>query len=124
MLDVLTSGFRNARLKLQGKTRLTEENVADALREVRTSLIQADVEFGVVKEFIAQVKERALGEIVLKSDCGDEASCRRLERKASTSGWLAVWLCACIAAGVGKRSLFHVKYFLPSVCSMSSHKTS
>ncbi|MCO4743633.1 MAG: signal recognition particle protein [Proteobacteria bacterium] len=64
MLDVLTSGFRNAKLKLQGKAQLTEDNIAEALREVRTSLIQADVEFGVVKTFIAQVKERALGEIV------------------------------------------------------------
>ncbi len=64
MLDVLTRGFKNARLKLQGKTELTEDNVADALREVRTSLIQADVEIGVVRTFIEKVKERSLGEVV------------------------------------------------------------
>ena len=64
MFDVLSRGFKNARLKLQGRAELNEDNIADALKEVRTSLIQADVEFGVVKDFIAQVKERSLGEIV------------------------------------------------------------
>ena len=64
MLDVLSKGFKNARLKLQGKTELTEDNIQDALREVRTSLIQADVELSVVKAFIEQVKIRALGNVV------------------------------------------------------------
>ncbi len=64
MLEVLSRGFQNARLKVQGKARLSEENIADALREVRTSLIQADVQIGVVKDFIEQVKQRSLGEIV------------------------------------------------------------
>lgn len=64
MFDVLSRGFKNARLKLKGKTELTEANIADALREVRSSLIQADVQIGVIKEFVASVKERALGEIV------------------------------------------------------------
>ena len=68
MLDVLSKGFKNARLKLQGKSELTEENIQEALREVRTSLIQADVELSVVKAFIEQVKQRALGSVVhLKS---------------------------------------------------------
>ena len=71
MLDVLSKGFKNARLKLQGKTQLTEENIQEALREVRTSLIQADVELSVVKAFIEQVKQRALGNVVhLKSKQG------------------------------------------------------
>jgi len=64
VLEVLTRGFKNAQLKLQGKTRLTEENIGDALREVRTSLIQGDVSIGVVRAFVEQVKQRALGEIV------------------------------------------------------------
>ena len=64
MFDVLSRGFKNARLKLQGKARLDEENVSEALREVRTSLIQADVQIGVVRDFIDQVKERALGSVV------------------------------------------------------------
>ncbi|MBN2801223.1 MAG: signal recognition particle protein [Deltaproteobacteria bacterium] len=64
MFDVLTRGFRNARLKLQGKAELTEENISEALREVRTSLIQADVQIGVVRDFMDRVKTKALGEIV------------------------------------------------------------
>lgn len=64
MLETLTKGFRTARLKLQGKTTLTEDNVATALRDVRVSLLEADVELGVVKAFLERVKERAIGEVV------------------------------------------------------------
>jgi signal recognition particle subunit SRP54 len=64
MLDVLSKGFRAARMKLQGKAELSESNISDALRDVRVSLLEADVEFGVVKAFLARVKERALGEVV------------------------------------------------------------
>lgn len=72
MFDVLSKGFKTARLKLQGKAELTEDNIADALREVRSSLIQADVEIGVVKDFVGRVKERSLGEIVpLKAPTGE-----------------------------------------------------
>ncbi|MEN0061823.1 MAG: signal recognition particle protein [Myxococcota bacterium] len=64
MFDVLTKGFKSAQLALQGKTELTEDNLAPALREVRTSLLQADVQLSVVKDFLARVKEKALGDIV------------------------------------------------------------
>ena len=64
MLESLTNGFRKARLKLQGKAQLSEENISDALREVRVSLLEADVELGVVRSFLDQVRERALGEVV------------------------------------------------------------
>jgi signal recognition particle subunit SRP54 len=64
MLETLTQGFRNARLKLQGKTQLTEENISDALKDVRISLLEADVELGVVRTFLGRVRERALGEVV------------------------------------------------------------
>ncbi|MCP4919155.1 MAG: signal recognition particle protein [Proteobacteria bacterium] len=64
MLETLSKGFRAARLKLQGKAELTEDNIADALRDVRVSLLEADVELGVVKSFLGRVKERALGEVV------------------------------------------------------------
>lgn len=64
MLDVVTKGFRAARNKLGGKAELTEENIEDALRDIRVALLEADVDFGVVKGFIAQVKEKALGEVV------------------------------------------------------------
>ena len=64
MLETLSKGFRNARLKLSGKTTLTEENIKNALRDVRVSLLEADVEMGVVKTFLATVKERSLGDVV------------------------------------------------------------
>ena len=53
--------------QLRGEARLTEANVADALREVRMALLEADVALPVVKDFIARVKEKALGEEVIGS---------------------------------------------------------
>jgi len=64
MLDTLSKGFRNARLKLQGKAEMSEEAVADALRDVRISLLEADVELDVIRSFLDKVKERSLGQIV------------------------------------------------------------
>ncbi len=64
MFDALTKGFKAARNRLAGLTELTEQNVETALREVRLSLLEADVELGVVKSFIARVKEKALGEVI------------------------------------------------------------
>ncbi|GDX79977.1 signal recognition particle protein [Deltaproteobacteria bacterium] len=64
MFDTLSRGFRNARLKLQGKTELSEESVADALRDVRVSLLEADVSLDVAKDFLAKVKDRSLGKVV------------------------------------------------------------
>jgi signal recognition particle subunit SRP54 len=64
MFDALTKGFKAARNRLAGLTELTEQNVETALREVRLSLLEADVELGVVKSFVARVKEKALGEVV------------------------------------------------------------
>ncbi len=64
MFNKLSDGFRNAKLKLQGKTTLTEDNIKFALKDVRMSLIEADVEIDVMKKFLATVKERSLGEVV------------------------------------------------------------
>ncbi len=64
MFDALTKGFKAARNRLAGLTELTEQNVESALREVRLSLLEADVELGVIKTFLARVKEKALGEVV------------------------------------------------------------
>ncbi len=61
--DKLQQTFKN----LRGHGRLSEANISDALREVRLALLDADVHFAVAKEFIAKVKERAMGEEVLKS---------------------------------------------------------
>jgi len=61
--DRLSKTLRN----ITGKGRLTEDNIKDTLREVRMALLEADVALPVVREFIAQVKEHALGEEVNKS---------------------------------------------------------
>jgi signal recognition particle subunit SRP54 len=53
--------------RLRGKGRVTEKDVADAMREVRQALLEADVNFKLVKQFVANVQERALGQEVLQS---------------------------------------------------------
>ncbi|GAB6082631.1 signal recognition particle protein [Desulfuromonas carbonis] len=67
MFDNLTEKFDAVFKKLRGHGRLTEENIQEALREVRLVLLEADVNFRVVKDFIASVRERAVGQEVLRS---------------------------------------------------------
>jgi signal recognition particle subunit SRP54 len=67
MFDALKRGFREAQNRLAGLTELTAENIKPALREVRTSLLEADVELGVIKRFLGRVEERALGQTVRTS---------------------------------------------------------
>jgi len=64
MLETLTQGFTAAREKLAGVKQLTEANIDQSLRDVRMSLLEADVDLAVVKQFLATVKERSLGEKV------------------------------------------------------------
>ncbi len=64
MLEVLSNGFNKARDRLKGKIELNADNIADALKDVRLSLLEADVHYSVVKTFIARVQENALGELV------------------------------------------------------------
>src|SRR5512140_2410820 len=75
MFDALAKGFKQAKNRLAGLTELTEANIEPALREVRLSLLEADVELGVVKSFLARVKDKALGEVVkLKAKGADGQS--------------------------------------------------
>ena len=67
MLDNLTNRFAGIVKTLRGQSRFTEDNIADALRDVRMALLEADVGLPVVKEFIARVKEKALGADVMQS---------------------------------------------------------
>jgi signal recognition particle subunit SRP54 len=67
MFETLTKGFRAARQRLSGLTELDEENIEQALRDVRLSLLEADVEFNVVKRFLAAVKEKAIGDVMQTS---------------------------------------------------------
>ena len=65
MLDNLTQRLTGVIKTLRGQARLSEDNIQDALREVRLALLEADVALPVVKEFAAQVKQAALGQEVI-----------------------------------------------------------
>jgi signal recognition particle subunit SRP54 len=67
MLENLTDRLQGVIKNLKGQARLTDDNIADAMREVRMALLEADVALPVVKDFIAQVKLRAQGKDVLQS---------------------------------------------------------
>ncbi len=67
MFDTLTQRLSRVVKSLRGEARLTDANIADALREVRLALLEADVALPVVKDFIAAVKEKAVGEEVVGS---------------------------------------------------------
>lgn len=63
----LSSKFQNIARKFKGKTRITESDLKEMLREVKLALLEADVNYKIVKEFIATIQEKALGQDVLKS---------------------------------------------------------
>jgi len=67
MFENLTDRLSQSIRQIRGTARLTEDNIKDTLREVRKALLEADVALPVVKEFAEQVKQRALGEDVMKS---------------------------------------------------------
>jgi signal recognition particle subunit SRP54 len=67
MFESLTDRLSSTLKNISGKGRLTEDNIKDTLREVRMALLEADVALPVVRDFVAQVKERALGTEVSKS---------------------------------------------------------
>ena len=63
----LSSRLQEITRKIKGEARITESNMKDMLREVKLALLEADVNYKIVKEFIASVQEKALGQDVLKS---------------------------------------------------------
>src|SRR5438876_7637231 len=67
MLDSLSTRLQSIFDRLGGHGRLTEENIQEALREVRVALLEADVNFKVVRTFIDRVREKAVGQDVLRS---------------------------------------------------------
>ncbi len=74
MLETISRGFKNAKARLTGVTDLTPDNIEEALRDVRMSLLEADVEFKVTKTFLERVKEKAIGQsIKLRAKAGDRA---------------------------------------------------
>jgi signal recognition particle subunit SRP54 len=72
MLETISRGFKAAKARLTGVAELTPENIEEALRDVRMSLLEADVEFKVTRRFLERVKEKAIGETVqLRAKAGD-----------------------------------------------------
>jgi signal recognition particle subunit SRP54 len=67
MFEALTQRLEGIFDRLRGAGRLTEENIQEALREVRVALLEADVNFKVVKSFVERVRDRAVGQDVLRS---------------------------------------------------------
>ncbi len=67
MFNSLSDNLQETFKKLRGHGKLSEKNISDALRQVRLALLEADVEFSVAKEFIAKVKEKSMGETVMRS---------------------------------------------------------
>ncbi len=67
MFENLTERLQEAFRKISGQGRISEENISEAIREVRRALLEADVNLKVVKEFINNVKESSIGQDVLKS---------------------------------------------------------
>ena len=67
LFEGLSSRLQNAVNRLRGKGRVTEKDIRDMMREIRIALLEADVNYKVVKDFIAKVTERALGQNILES---------------------------------------------------------
>ena len=86
MLEIVSKGFKSAKAALTGKTELTEANINEAVREIRVSLLEADVEIGVVRTFLKRVKERAIGEVV---------------QLQTSKGIQCYVICVCFFSGIG-----------------------
>jgi signal recognition particle subunit SRP54 len=67
MFGTLTDKFKTLFSSLSSKKVLTEDNIAEAVREVRLALLDADVNYTVVSQFVRRVKEKAVGDLVTKS---------------------------------------------------------
>ncbi len=73
MFDNLTSAFSKALDKLRGQKKLTEENMQEGLKAVRQALLEADVHFKVAKDFVARVRDKAVGlDLIQKVDPGQQ----------------------------------------------------
>ena len=67
MLDALSQKLETILKRLRGYGVLTEQNIAEALKEVRLALLEADVNFKIVKDFIDHVRKKAVGQEVLQT---------------------------------------------------------
>ena len=84
MLDHLTQRLGRVMKALRGEARLTDSNIQDALREVRLALLEADVALPVVKQFIAAVRDKAVGQEVLDALSPGQALVAVVQRELAT----------------------------------------
>ena len=84
--ESLTDKLQNVFKKLRSKGRLTEEDVKIALKEVKMALLEADVNFRVVKQFTKSVQERAVGQDVMNG-----LNPGQMVIKIVTKSWLILW---------------------------------
>jgi signal recognition particle subunit SRP54 len=84
MFDSLSSKLQNAFRNLRGLGKISESNVADALREVRMALLEADVNFKVARDFIERVKTKALGAEVVPAS----SPASRSSKSSTTNSWI------------------------------------
>jgi signal recognition particle subunit SRP54 len=80
MFDRLSTRLQKAFRNLRGVGKLSEQNIQDALREIRMALLEADVHYATAKAFIARIKEKSLGQEVLDSvhpGAADRQNCPR-----------------------------------------------
>ena len=96
MLETLTERLSRVVKTLRGEARLTDENIQDALREVRLALLEADVALPVVKTFVADLRDKAIGAEVVGS----------LTPGQSVPGWAWAVLCAWAVAAPAAAARF------------------
>lgn len=87
MFENLGDRLQNAINKIKGYGKITEENISEITREIRLALLEADVNYVVVKEFINHVKEKALGEEVSKSLKPGEVFVKIVKRVSRIIRW-------------------------------------
>ena len=83
MATALTEKFSRLVKTMSGQARITESNVQDMLREVRMALLEADVALPVVRDFVARVKEKSLGQEDRKSTRLNSSHCSRSRMPSS-----------------------------------------
>ena len=98
MFEQLSDKLNTTFERLRGRPRVSESDLEEALRDVRVALLEADVNFKVVRQLVATVRERALGEKVLESITG-MPSCLPSVRSCS----IAAGRCTSAATSTGRR---------------------
>lgn len=86
MFENLTDRLESVFKKLRGQGVLTEENIQEAMHDVRTALLEADVNLGVVRDFVSKVTAKAVGQDVL-----DSLSPASRSSRWCTMNWCGFW---------------------------------